>query len=76
MSFDVKLSPHVSACHNYMDAEGREKRVSVVISPIGFEKRGEKIVISWACNRGFACHNRECRYSFLAKVPVAGERAG
>jgi hypothetical protein len=71
VSVEVKLSPHVSACYNYVDSEGREKRVTVVISPIGLERRGEKTVVSWACSMGATCHNRECRYSFLAKTPVA-----
>jgi hypothetical protein len=76
VSVEVKLSPSASTCYNYIDSGGGEKKVSVVIVPIGVEKRGEKIVVSWACSRGLSCHNRECRYSFLAKVPVAGERAG
>ena len=71
MSIEVRLSPSVSVCHNYIDSSGAEKKVSVIISPIGVERRGEKTVVSWACSRGLSCHNRECRYSFLAKTPVA-----
>jgi hypothetical protein len=44
----------VSACYNYIDSEGREKKVSVIVSPIGVEKRGEKTIVSWACNRGLS----------------------
>lgn len=71
MSVEVKLSPHVSACYNYIDSEGKERRVTIIVSPIGVEKRNEKVVVSWACSRGSTCHNRECRYSFLTKTPVA-----
>jgi hypothetical protein len=71
VSVEVRLSPSAGACYNYINAEGREKRVSVIVSPIGVERRGEKTIISWACSRGLSCHNRECRYSFLAKTPVA-----
>jgi hypothetical protein len=71
VSVEVKLSPHVSACYNYIDSSGAEKKVSVIVVPIGIERKGEKTVISWACSMGATCHNRECRYSFLAKTPVA-----
>jgi hypothetical protein len=71
VSVELRLSPAVSACYNYVGTDGKERKVTVVISPIGVERKGEKTVISWACNRGATCHNRGCRYSFLAKVPVA-----
>jgi len=71
MSVEVKLTPHVSACHNYIDSGGAERKITIILAPIGIEKKGEKTIISWACSRGSTCHNRECRYSFLAKTPVA-----
>lgn len=76
MSVELRLSPTIGPCHNYTDANGERRRVTIIIAPIGIERKGEKTVISWACNRGATCHNRECRYSFLAKAPVAGERPG
>ena len=71
MSVEIRLSPTMGPCHDYVDASGERRRVIAIIAPIGVERKGEKIVISWACNRGHACHNKECRYSFLAKAPVA-----
>jgi hypothetical protein len=75
VSIEVKLTPTIGTCHNYVDSSGAEKRVSVVVSPIGLEKRAEKTVISWACSMGATCRNHECRYSTASKergqVPVA-----
>jgi len=75
VSVEVKLTPVIGVCHNYINAEGGERRVTVIISPIGLEKRAEKTVISWACNMGATCRNPECRYSSAfkekSKVPVA-----
>jgi hypothetical protein len=71
----LRLAPVLGACHNYVDSSGSERRVTVVIAPIGVERRNEKTVISWACNRGATCRNPECRYSKAFKeagqVPVA-----
>jgi hypothetical protein len=76
VSVEVKLTPTIGACYNYVNPEGREKRVSITISPIGLERRAEKTVISWACSMGATCRNPECRYSSAFKertgqVPVA-----
>ena len=71
MSVEVKLSPHVSACYNYINSSGAERKVTIIVAPIGLEKRGEKTIVSWACSRGSTCHNRECRYCFLTRTPVA-----
>jgi hypothetical protein len=58
-----------------VDSSGAERRVTVIIAPIGLERRGEKTVISWACSRGATCRNPECRYSAAFKeragVPIA-----
>jgi len=35
MSAEARLSPHVGVCHNYVDSGGGEKKVSVVVAPIG-----------------------------------------
>jgi hypothetical protein len=75
VSVEVKLTPVISTCHNYVDSSGAEKKTTIIVAPIGLERRGEKTVISWACSRGAACRNPECRYSAAFKektmVPVA-----
>jgi hypothetical protein len=70
VSVEVKLTPTIGTCHSYVDAEGREKKTTTVIVPIGLEKRGEKTVISWACSLGSTCRNQECRYSTAFKEKV------
>jgi hypothetical protein len=75
VSAELRLSPAIGPCHNYVDSTGSEKRVTIVVAPIGLERRGEKTVISWACSRGATCRNPECRYSAAFRersgVPVA-----
>lgn len=75
MSVEVRLSPIVGACYNYVSADGRKEKVTIIVAPIGVERKGEKTVISWACSRGATCRNPECRYSAAFKektmVPVA-----
>jgi hypothetical protein len=66
MSTEVKVSPYATACYNYVNSEGREKKVSVIIAPIGIERKGDKTVVSWACSKGSTCMNKECRYSKAA----------
>ena len=73
---EARLSPAIGPCHNYKstDSDG-ERVVTIIVVPIGLEKRAEKTVISWACSMGATCRNPECRYSAAfkekTKVPVA-----
>jgi hypothetical protein len=75
VSVEVKLTPGIGACHNYVSADGKKEKITIVIAPIGIEKRNGRVVISWACNMGATCRNPECRYSSAFKekttVPVA-----
>jgi hypothetical protein len=75
VSVEVKLTPVIGACHNYVSADGKKEKITTVIAPIGIEKRNGRVVISWACNMGATCRNPECRYSSAFKekttVPVA-----
>ena len=75
MSVEVKLTPTIGACHSYVDSSGAVKKTTIIVVPIGLEKRGEKTVVSWACSMGATCRNPECRYSRAFKeagqVPVA-----
>lgn len=57
------LRPHGVPCHDYIDENGNRKVVTAIIVPIGFERRGDKIIVSWACSKGLTCRNSECRYS-------------
>jgi len=73
---EARLSPAIGPCHNYKSADsGGERVVTIIVAPIGLERRDERLVISWACSRGATCRNPECRYSSAfkekTKVPVA-----
>lgn len=58
-----QLRPYSVPCHDYVNAEGRRMIVSAIIVPIGFERKNDKIIVSWACSKGLTCANKSCRYS-------------
>ncbi len=62
------LRPYSVPCHDYMDEKSERKTVSAIIVPIGFQRRSEKIIISWACSKGLTCYNSTCRYSKTSKL--------
>jgi len=54
MADEILLHPVSFGCHNFL-SEGREKVVTVVVSPITVEKTKGRWHISYACNRGPFC---------------------
>jgi len=62
-----QLRPYSVPCHDYVNEKNERKIVSAIIVPIGFERRNEKIIISWACSKGLTCRCDSCRYSKTSK---------
>jgi hypothetical protein len=65
------LAPTSFPCFNFL-RNGIEQKKTVIIAPIVIREENKAIRITYACNRGRACEDPDCRYSKAAQEE--GER--
>ncbi len=62
------LVPVSVPCYDWNDYSGETSRKTVIISPIRIVDDGNGVVqVSWGCNRGAFCKDKNCRYSHTAQ---------
>ena len=66
------LAPVSVPCYDWKDSNGETSRKTVIISPIRIVDDGNGAAqISWGCNRGAFCKDKNCRYSHAAEQDEA-----
>ncbi|MEM2112269.1 MAG: hypothetical protein QW056_02330 [Candidatus Bathyarchaeia archaeon] len=64
---DNSMSPASVPCFNWTDENGNVTRKTVIIAPIKIIWHSNYVQITWACNRGAFCKDKNCRYSHAAQ---------
>jgi hypothetical protein len=60
----IAVVPCSGPCYDFTADGERRERATVFIAPIAIRpKDSENIYVSWGCNRGIFCFDRECRYA-------------
>ena len=63
-----QLRPYSVPCHDFVNEKNERRVVSAIIVPIGFERKNDKIIVSWACSKGLTCFDSSCRYSRASRA--------
>jgi len=56
-------APHAFPCHNFVCEDGYERITTAIIVLIKVGEEGNKLKLSYGCNRGKFCRNRQCIYA-------------
>uniref|UniRef100_A0A6M3LW27 Uncharacterized protein n=1 Tax=viral metagenome TaxID=1070528 RepID=A0A6M3LW27_9ZZZZ len=66
---EVNIQSVQGACSEFIDDKGKNRTVSIIISPLKVTAKEEqsKIVIQTGCNLWKSCHNEGCYYSMAAR---------
>jgi len=66
---EVNIQSVQGACSEYIDDKGKNRTVSIVISPLKVTANEEqsKIVVQTGCNLWKSCHNEGCYYSMASR---------
>jgi len=67
---EVNIQSVQGACSEFIDDKGRNRTVSIVISPLKVTANEEqnKIVVQTGCNLWKSCRNSGCYYSMAARM--------
>ena len=65
----VNIQSTQGACSEYIDEKGKQKTVSIIVSPLKVTANDEqsKIVVQTGCNLWKACRNEGCYYSMASR---------
>lgn len=66
---EINIQSIQGACSEFIDDKGKQKTVSIVVSPLKVTANEEqsKIVVQTGCNLWKSCQNRGCYYSMAAR---------
>jgi len=66
---DINIQALQGICNEFIDDQGQNKEVSIVISPLKVTSSEEqnKIAIITGCNMWKSCYNEGCYYSMASR---------
>ena len=66
---DINIQAVQGVCNEFIDDQGQNKEVSIVISPLKVTSSEEqsKIAIITGCNMWKSCYNEGCYYSMASR---------
>ena len=67
---EINIQAIQGACSEFIDDKGKQKTVSIVVSPLKVTANEEqsKIVVQTGCNLWKSCQNKGCYYSMAARI--------